>query len=967
MALITEASSSSSSSSSEWKYDAFLSFRGEDTRRNFISHLYERLCHEGINTFKDDRELETGQSISQALPKAIAESRILIIIFSKNYACSTWCLDELVRILECKKAGRQTVLPIFYDVTPSQVRKQSGNFEKAFAVHEGSFKENIEKVQQWRAAMREVADLSGWDLQDRHESEFIREIVKDIISKLRRFSSDITKGLVGMELRLEKMRLYLDLGQSDKVKIIGVWGMGGVGKTTIASVVYKQMYSQFEGSIFLADVRKASETHDGLVSLQKKLLSAILNRDLEIHDVHKGTDEIGKRLCHKKVLVILDDVNELQHVECLIGKRDENWFGVGSRIIITTRNKHLLAQHGVDNEYMVDGLDHEEALKLFHLKAFKNDRPTYDYEELSNQFVRYASGLPLALVVLGSYLYAKSRKEWTSALDRLREIPNEEISRKLQISFDGLDEIDKKIFLDIACFFNGMKENYVKKILYSCGFYPDSGIGELINRSLISVSDERVWMHDLLREMGQKIVRQESPMEPGQRSRIWLYTDVCQVLINNTGSEVNEGIVLDLLGEEGQLIRAKGFSKMKYLRMLILQNARFFYDIEYLSNELRYLEWHEYPFESLPSTFQPNKLVELHLQHSNLKKLWKAIEPLQLLKIIDLSYSQCLIKTPDFRDVPNLEVLNLEGCKSLVKVHQSIGLLTRLVCLNMEGCEKLVTLPSGNWNLKSLKILNLRGCSKLCKLPEGLVSMTSLEELDVAGVVSGQAKLAKARDLLSNYLQRTKRNENLLALAIPNLQALRKLDMSYCNLSQVPNDLSCLRSLEQLNLSGNHLLSIPSSIIQLSNLIDVDFSNCTRLESLPSLPSNIECLDMKNCTSLQTLPDLVQLCRLENLRCTNCESLQSLPDLPSNVQRLDMENCTALQTLPNIFEKHNIEKSFYIGFSNCSKLNYFQSKITVAFTWLRSYLLWLYEIRKLLKIRESIQSEEEFEEICHQV
>ncbi|XP_057990541.1 disease resistance protein RUN1-like [Hevea brasiliensis] len=360
---------------------------------------------------------------------------------------------------------------------------------------------------------------------------------------------------------------------------------------------------------------------------------------------------------------------------------------------------------------------------------------------------------------------------------------------------------------------------------------------------------------------------------------------------------------------------------MKNLRMLILQNARFFCDIEYLSNELRYLEWHEYPFKSLPSTFQPNKLVELHLQHSNLKKLWKAIKPLQLLKIIDLSYSQCLIKTPDFRDVPNLEVLNLEGCKSLVKVHQSIGLLTRLVCLNMEGCENLVTLPSGNWNLKSLKILNLRGCSKLSKLPEGLVSMTSLEELDVAGVGSGQAKLAKAWDLLSNYLQPTKRNENLLALAIPNLQALRKLDMSYCNLSQVPNDLSCLRSLVQLNLSGNHLLSIPSSIIQLSNLIDVDFSNCTRLESLPSLPSNI--------------------------------------------QRLDMENCTALQTLPNIFEKHNIQKSFYIGFSNCSKLNYFQSKITVAFTWLRSYLLWLYEIRKLLKVRDSILSEE-FREICYE-
>ncbi|KAG8639892.1 disease resistance protein RUN1 isoform X2 [Manihot esculenta] len=950
---VSSSSSSSSSSLREWKYDAFLSFRGEDIRKSFISHLHKELSREGINTFIDDRELETGQSISQTLTEAIRSSRILIIILSKNYASSRWCLDELVQILKCKKAGSQTVLPIFYDVSPSQVRKQSGNFENAFDSHGQLFKE---KVQQWRDAIMQVADLCGWDLHDRDESEFICEIVKDIISKLGRFSSDIAKGLVGMESRSEKMRMYLDLGQPDKVKFIGVWGMGGIGKTTIASVVYKQLHSQFEGSSFLIDVREASKRHNGLVSLQNKLLSAILNRDLEVHDVHKGTDELRKRLCHKKVLVILDDVNELEQLEYLIGKRDENWFGKGSRIVITTRNKHLLAQCGLDDEciYRMEELADHEAFQLFCSKAFRNNCPTVDYMELCNQFVSYASGLPLALSVLGSSLYAKSIKEWKSALDRLKDIPSAEILRKLQISFDGLDEMQKKLFLDIACFFNGREENYVRKILESCGFYPDSGIGELMDKSLIIVSNERVWMHDLLRQMSQEIVRRESPKEPGRRSRIWLYEDVYHVLINDTGSEENEGIVLDLLSETSQLIRAKGFSKMKYLRLLILQNAFVFHDLEYLSNELRYLEWHKYPFKSFPSTFQPNKLVELNMQHSKLKQLWKAVKPLQLLKIIDLSFSKDLIKTPDFRDVPNLEVLKLQGCTSLVEVHKCIGVLRRFFSLNLKDCKNLVALPSDIWNLKSLKILNLRGCLKLSKLPEGLAGLTSLEELDAAGIGSRQMTFAKPWDLLSNFLPHAERNQNLQAFAFSSLRALRKLDLSCCNLPKVPNDISYLRSLVKLNLSGNYLLSVPSSISELSNLKDVDFSNCTRLRSLPALPSSVECLDMKNCTSLQTLPNLVQVLRLKTLKCANCKSLRSLPHLPSSVKFLDMENCTALAIFPNLIETHNVEKSFYIGFSKFSKLNYFQGEIRVPFTWLRYYMLWLHDVRQLLKMQRRI-------------
>lgn len=154
-----------SSSSSNLYYDVFLSFRGEDTRRNFTGHLYFRLCQVRVNTFIDDEELRKGYGISTELEKAIEQSRISIVVFSKKFASSSWCLDELVKILDCRKRFNQVVLPIFYDVDPSQVRKQTGCFGEALAKHqERSI--GAERVDKWRAALTEAANLSGWDLRN---------------------------------------------------------------------------------------------------------------------------------------------------------------------------------------------------------------------------------------------------------------------------------------------------------------------------------------------------------------------------------------------------------------------------------------------------------------------------------------------------------------------------------------------------------------------------------------------------------------------------------------------------------------------------------------------------------------------------------------------------------------------------------------------------------------------------------
>ena len=187
--------------------------------------------------------------------------------------------------------------------------------------------------------------------------------------------------------------------------------------------------------------------------------------------------------------------------------------------------------------YTAKELSDNDALKLFSLKAFHKPHPEENYVDLSKDFVNYAKGLPLALKVLGSSLFAKRTNEWKGFLDKLKEEPDRKILDILQISFHGLTDSQKGLFLDIACFFRREKKDCISNILESFGYYPKYNIGVLKEKSLIAIDyDGMLWMHDLLQDMGQQIVFHESPNEPGGRSRLWHYEDVLLTLKNNTVS-----------------------------------------------------------------------------------------------------------------------------------------------------------------------------------------------------------------------------------------------------------------------------------------------------------------------------------------------------------------------------------------------------------------------------------------------
>ena len=366
----------------------------------------------------------------------------------------------------------------------------------------------------------------------RPESQVIQEIVGIISPNLKYDGfAYITKDLVGIHSRLEELESYLALDSKD-VLFIGIWGMGGMGKTTLARVVYHMFSKEFEARGFIKDVKKNFEKN-GCVSLQQKIINEVLmEKNLKIEEEYDGVLKIKNRLCRKRVILVLDDVDKLKQLEMLSGEHD--WFGPGSRIIITARDKQVLVAHGVYNIYEVKGLNDENALQLFRSKAFRKKHVLDDYIELSNHFLKYASGLPLALEVLGSFLFGKSTVEWKNELERLQEYLDCSILRVLEISFNELQIPQKEIFLHIACFFNNQKKDDVLEILHILGLYPFIGLKELTDKSLLKIMDNGVvWMHDLLEKMGRNIVCREWPDDPGKRSRLWDYEDINKVLKKN--------------------------------------------------------------------------------------------------------------------------------------------------------------------------------------------------------------------------------------------------------------------------------------------------------------------------------------------------------------------------------------------------------------------------------------------------
>ncbi|XP_052292650.1 TMV resistance protein N-like isoform X2 [Citrus sinensis] len=1017
---ISKISFMAASSSSSDNYEVFLNFRGEDTRKSFTCHLYDNLYErKNMKTFIDDEELRRGDEISPALLNAIQGSKISVVIFSKDYASSKWCLNELVKILECKNTNGQIIIPVFYGVSPSDVRHQTGIFGHGFDKLEQQFKEKPEMVQKWRDALTETSHLAGHEsTKFRHDAQLVNKIVEDVLKKLEKItvSTDSSNGLVGLNSRIEQIKPFLCMDLWDTVQIVGIWGMGGIGKTTLAEAIFDQFSGEFDGKYFAKNVRRKSETEGGLEDLQKEMLSTILSEKLEVAGPNIPVFTKG-RVQRMKVLIVLDDVNKVGQLEGLIGGLHQ--YGPGSRIVVTTRDKRVLEEFGVEEKiYRVKGLEFEEAFELFCKFAFKEKHCRKDFKRDSWKVVKYADGNPLVLKVLGSSL--KSKSHWENVLDNLnRNSKIHDIYDKLKISFDELTPGEKSIFLDIACFFEGENKDFVARILDDS---ESDGLDVLIDKSLISISGDFLQMHDILQEMGRQIVRQESEKEPGKRSRLWDPKEIRRVLKHNKGTDAIEVIFLDLSKIKGINLDPGAFTTMSNLRLLKFYVPKFdeiekllsmsieeqlSYSkvqlpngLDYLPKKLRYLHWDTYPLRTLPSNFKPKNLVELNLRFSKVEQLWegeKACVPssiqnfkylsalsfkgckslrsfpsnLHFVCPVTINFSYCvnLIEFPQIsgkitrlyldqsaiEEVPSsiecltdLKVLYLRYCKRLKRISTRFCKLRSLVdlrlsaCLNLERFPEILEkmehlkrinldgsaiteLPSSFENLPGLVILSVSDCSKLDKLPDNIGNLESLRHISAAGSAISQLPSSVADSNVLEILEfsRCKGLVSLPRSLLLGLSSLGRLNISYCAVMEIPQEIACLSSLTGLDLSGNNFECLPASIRQLSRLWSLDLEGCKMLQSLPELPLCLESLDLTDCKMLRSLPEL-PLC-LQSLNARNCKRLESLPEIPSCLQELDASVLEKLsKPSPDLRQWGGgwlESQAIYFGFTNCLKLN----------------------------------------------
>nr|WID60887.1 CHS3 protein [Arabidopsis thaliana] len=803
----------------------------ETVLHSLVSHLSAALRREGISVFVDACGLQETKffSIKQNQPLTDG-ARVLVVVISDEVEFYDPWFPKFLKVIQGWQNNGHVVVPVFYGVDSlTRVYGWANSWLKA------------EKLTSHQSKI-----LSNKVLTD---SELVEEIVRDVYGKL--YPAERV-GIYSRLLEIEKL-LYK---QHRDIRSIGIWGMPGIGKTTLAKAVFNHMSTDYDASCFIENFDEAFHK-EGLHRLLKERIGKILKDEFDIESSYIMRPTLHRdKLYDKRILVVLDDVRDSLAAESFLKRLD--WFGSGSLIIITSIDKQVFAFCQINQIYTVQGLNVHEALQLFSQSVFGINEPEQNDRKLSMKVIDYVNGNPLALSIYGRELMGK-KSEMETAFFELKHCPPLKIQDVLKNAYSALSDNEKNIVLDIAFFFKGETVNYVMQLLEESHYFPRLAIDVLVDKCVLTISENTVQMNNLIQDTCQEIFNGEietcTRMWETSRIRYLLEYDELEgsgetKAMPKSGlvAEHIESIFLDTSNVKFD-VKHDAFKNMFNLKFLKIYNScskyisglNFPKGLDSLPYELRLLHWENYPLQSLPQDFDFGHLVKLSMPYSQLHKLGTRVKDLVMLKRLILSHSLQLVECDILIYAQNIELIDLQGCTGLQRFPDT-SQLQNLRVVNLSGCTEIKCFSGVPPNIEEL---HLQG--------------TRIREIPIFNATHPpQVKLDRKK--LWNLLENFSDVEHIdlecvtnLATVTSNNQVMGKLvclNMKYCsNLRGLP-DMVSLESLKVLYLSGcselEKIMGFPRNLKKL-------YVGGTAIRELPQLPNSLEFLNAHGCKHLKSI------------------------------------------------------------------------------------------------------------------
>ncbi|GLJ33703.1 hypothetical protein SUGI_0677560 [Cryptomeria japonica] len=905
------------------EYDVFINHRGPDVKTTLALQLYNSLQDLDAQAFLDSEEKEIGCSFPSTITTAIRSATVHIAIFSPKYAESAWCLEELVLMLQTTAM----IIPVFYDgVQPSDLRHvEAGKYAEAFVTHTQKGRYSGEQLEAWKKALKNESLTAGFE-SSKYKNDLCESIVVEVKKELERKAPEyVAEHSVGLDKLLEDFeRFYQKRKAEGQANILGIVGMGGIGKSTLAREFFNRKRSEYHGACFLANVREASKMGK-LPSLQCKLLKDLLRKDhREFGCKEEGISYLMKRFksVDKRFLIVLDDIDHLDQLEAFpILKNLGN-----SLAIVTTRDEGVLINAQISIRYKLKVMSQEHGSELFCWHAFKQRHPANGYREVVKDFIDVCRGLPLYLRVLGRYIRGRNPNDCLCVLNKYKGLLHGDIKDSLKISLETLDREEENVFMDMACFFVDKSKSVAIRVWEGSGWNAQYILGKLKEKGIVEEIEYRwnkepvLTMHDLLRDLGRERANElQSPR------RLWYPDDLRDLesmgfrQILDSSVSINwrcfQSIVDSSMGAEITYFLANSDGLIQKPASLL-----------WLELDFNRQQW-----ECIPPWIPLRKLQFLKLMNGDLKRLWQSdVQAPSSLKELQLSQT-IFVEGPDLLGKSNhlekilvsVDNMTIEGwsfLESLILNPKCLVLGPSKLSVELVSCRTGEPVISSIYNLSNVRLrgildLNNRGQSLPVQCP-----MCSLQKLEIFD-----------QHLVTKVLVSGCHYPNIKSLVLTSMEGLIELD------------LKMVSSLDNLELTNCKNLKIVTGISGLPNLVTLNINRCSVLEELPCLDhlivlqtvtigrcEKLKRLELHRCENLKSVAlsfmknlvtvDLKRVTALNSLLlndCQNCRSVSGISDL-ANLVTLNINQCSELEELPCLA---NLSCLQMVTIGRCEKLN----------------------------------------------